>query len=100
MAASVIDITNTGFIAGRVGIVEFAAASTPEVSLFDTGEISGSTAIEFAHAGNTLTLGSGYDIIGTVNGGTAGTLDLGGSGSASFDLSSVGASQQYQDSQP
>ena len=42
VAASVIDITNSGFIAGRVGIVEFAAASTPEVSLFDTGEISGS----------------------------------------------------------
>ena len=58
------------------------------VSIFDGGAIigTGGTAIEFAGSGNTLTLGAGYTISGTVDPSGNNTFQLGGSGSDTFDL--------------
>ena len=63
------------------------------VSIFDAGSIlaSGGTAIGFDGSGNTLTLGAGYIISGTVSAAGANTLQLGGSGPATFDLADVGS---------
>ena len=63
------------------------------VSIFDAGTIAGTggTAIEFNGSGNTLTLGAGYNIEGIVDPlSGSNTLQLGGSGAASFDLTDVG----------
>jgi len=86
------DIVNTGTISGSIGI---ELVNTPNVSVFDSGLIEGTggTAIEFdagATSGNTLTLAAGYTITGDVLGGGTDTLQLGGTGAASFDLGDVG----------
>jgi uncharacterized protein with beta-barrel porin domain len=91
-------IVNTGTISGAAGIV---VHNSSPVGIFDSGTIvgTGGTAIDLtgASGGNTLTLGPGYKITGNVLGFAGGdTLQLGGIGSGSFDLSSVGATQQYQ----
>jgi autotransporter-associated beta strand protein len=90
-------ITNTGAITASVGI---AVTSSGAVSVFDSGLIDGTsgTAVDLSHTGpgNTFTLGPGYDIIGNVVGSGSDTFQLGGSGSGSFNLSSIGASQQYR----
>jgi hypothetical protein len=92
-------IVNTGTISGGAGIV---AHNSSPISIFDSGLIVGAngTAIDLtaASGGNTLTLGPGYSITGNVLGFAGGdTLQLGGSGSGSFDLSGVGGpAQQYQ----
>ncbi len=68
------------------------------VSIFDGGTIigSGGTAIVFAGSGNTLTLGSGYDISGSVNAVGSNTLQLGGIGSETVAFSSlVGSGADY-----
>ena len=69
------------------------------VGIFDAGSIlasAGGTAIEFDGSGNTLTLGAGYTISGTVDPPSgSNTLALGGSAAASFDLSSAGSGRQY-----
>ena len=82
-------IFNAGVISGRIGI-EIVSASS--VSIFDAGAIIGSagTAIEFAGSGNTLTLGAGYVIGGIVDPSGNNTFQLGGTGSDTFDLSSIG----------
>jgi uncharacterized protein with beta-barrel porin domain len=84
-------ITNTGTISGLVGIL---ATNSGAISIFDSGTIvgTGGTAIDLSGnaAGNTLTLGAGYSITGLVKGQGSDTLQLGGSGSANFDLSSIG----------
>ena len=46
--------------------------------------------------GNTLTLASGSVINGIVQGAGADTFQLGGSGSAAFDVSQIGAGAQYR----
>jgi Hint domain len=91
------DIVNTGMISGSIGI---ELVNTPDVSVFDSGVITGTggTAIEFdggATSDNTLTLAAGYAITGDVVGGGTDTLALGGSGSADFDFDNIGAGQQY-----
>jgi autotransporter passenger strand-loop-strand repeat protein len=83
-------ITNTGTISAGTGI---ELTNTPDVSVFDSGVITGTggTAIQFdGPSDNTLTLAAGYSITGSVFGGGTDTLQLGGTGSASFDLSDVG----------
>ena len=87
-------IVNSGIISGAIGI---DITSVQGVSIFDGGTIigSGGIAIEFHGSGNTLTLGSGYDIGGNVDALGSNTLALGGSRAASFDLSDVGSGQQY-----
>jgi hypothetical protein len=60
-------ISNFGVISGSAGI-EIKTAHP--VSIFDAGAIlaaPGGTAIQFAGSGNTLTLGAGYTISGTVD---------------------------------
>jgi hypothetical protein len=87
-------IFNAGVISGSAGIV---IASVGSVSITDAGAIigTGGTAIEFAGSGNTLTLEAGYTIGGKVDPQAgSNTLVLGGSGTATFDLSSIGI--QYE----
>ena len=82
-------ITNFGVISGSAGI---AIKSARPVSIFDAGAIigTGGTAIQFAGSGNTLTLGAGYTIGGAVDPAGGNVLQLGGTGSDTFDLSSIG----------
>ena len=82
-------ITNFGVISGSAGI---AIKSARPVSIFDAGVIvgTGGTAIQFAGSGNTLTLGAGYTIAGAVDPAGGNVLQLGGTGSDTFDLSSIG----------
>jgi hypothetical protein len=90
-------ITNAGTISAVTGI---GVASSGAISIFDSGAIigTGGTAIDLSQnaAGNTLTLGPGYKITGNVLGQGADTFQLGGTGSGSFDLSTIGATQQYR----
>ena len=86
-------ISNSGVIAGAAAGIEINTAHP--VSIFDAGTIvgTGGTAIEFAGSGNTLTLGAGYTIIGTVDPSGNNAFQLGGTGSDTFDLSSIGGAQ-------
>ncbi len=90
-------ITNSGTIIGSVGI---AITNSGPVSVFDSGLIEGTsgTAVDLRHAGaiDTFTLGPGYTIVGNVVGSGSDTFQLGGTGSGSFDLNSIGSAQQYQ----
>ncbi len=85
-------ITNTGTISGIKGIV---VAGLIPVSVFDSGTIvgTGGVAVDLSDnaAGNTFTLGPGYSITGDVLGHSGGgdTFQLGGSGSASFDVALI-----------
>ena len=93
-------IANSGTITGAVGII---AAGAGGVSIFDSGTITSTVgasgaAIDLTQATghNTVTLAPGYSITGKVLGAGSDTLQLGGSGSGTFDLSTVGAPRQYQ----
>ena len=66
-------------------------------SVFNAGTISGGNdAIIFSGAGNTLTLAPGSVITGNVAGFASNTFQLGGTGTASFDVSQIGSAAQYQ----
>jgi uncharacterized protein with beta-barrel porin domain len=70
-------------------------------NLINSGTINGgssASAIEFGNGVNRLELRAGSIINGTVDARTGGsdTLALGGGGSASFNVSQIGAGQQYQ----
>jgi outer membrane autotransporter protein len=86
-------IVNTGSISGMSGIL---IAGTSGVSIFNSGTITGTggPAIQFAGSGNTLTLGPGSSIAGDVIATPGDIFQLGGTGSDTFDVSSIGA--QYQ----
>ena len=72
-------------------------ASTGGSSVFNAGTLGGGTAaIQFAGAGNTLTLATTSVISGNVLGTGSDTLQLGGVGAASFDVSQIAAAGQYQ----
>ncbi len=92
-------ITNSsgGAITGTVGIFSRSGV----LSIVDAGTITGTqgatpVAIQYATAGNTLELGAGFAITGTVAGGSNNIFKLGGSGTGTgaFDLSTIGP--QYQ----
>jgi uncharacterized protein with beta-barrel porin domain len=87
-------ITNTGTISGAHGIFAFVSTS---VSLFDSGTIigTGGNAITFGTGPNTLTLGPGFNIQGNVVGSGTDILQLGGTGSGNFNLSTIGPGLQY-----
>ena len=85
------EITNTGVISVASG--PGITVESGSVDVFDLGEIvagSGALAIGLFNGTDTLTLGSGYNIVGSVEGSGADILQLGGSGSGSFNLNSVG----------
>ena len=86
-------VSNAGEITGKIGI---DVAAGHGVSVFDEGSITGSggPAVLFKTGGNDFTLGSGYQVTGDVVGTGEETLQLGGSGAASFDLAVIGA--QYK----
>ena len=65
---------------------------TPTVYFYDGGRHG----IQFAGSGNTLTLGAGYVIDGIVDPSGENTLQLGGIGSGTFDLTSIGSAAQYR----
>ena len=87
-------ITNTGLITGNIGI---GANNAAGISIFDSGTITGTSgiAIQFAAGTNTLTLGPGFTINGTVIGSGSDIFQLGGVGNGTFDLSTIGAAKQY-----
>jgi len=95
-----IENDQNGAISGGIGIVFRSgnAAST----VFNDGTITGTgatpTAIQFStgSSGNTLTLGTASVINGNVLGAGSDILQLGGTGSASFNVSNIGAAAQYQ----
>ncbi len=90
-------LTNTGTLSGATG---FATGTGAVVNLFNSGTITGTggTAVDLTAggAGSVFTLGSGYTLTGLVKGKSTDTFQLGGSGAASFDLSTFGAGQQIQ----
>ena len=98
-ASSSAIVTNSGTILGNVGI-QSTAAATVTTSGTITG--TGGTAIAFnAAAGNTLTLAPGFVINGNVTNAAAditNTLQLGGSGNGTFDVSAIGAQYRNFDS--
>lgn len=88
------DISNTGTIAGALGIF----TTTKGIIIFDSGVIvgTGGTAIQFGGPTNTLTLGPGFSISGVVQGSNSDILQLGGAGTGTFDLSTIGNTKQFQ----
>jgi len=100
-------VTNTGLITGLTGIAfrDPTGTNTPVVngSVFNSGTITGTggTAINFAVTPGsgpfTLTLGPGSIINGNVLGTGGDTFQLGGAtGSDVFNVTNIGASQQYR----
>jgi uncharacterized protein with beta-barrel porin domain len=89
------NVTNTGSITGGVRGITIGAGGS---SVFNAGTISGGggTAIRFAGIGNTLTLAQGSAITGNVLGTGSDTFQLGGTGTATFDVSQIGAAAQYR----
>ena len=90
-------IINTGTInvgAGATGILVSGAGN-----VFNSGTINAATgfaAIEFCGCGGSvLTLGPGSVINGLVQGSGTDTFQLGGTGKDTFNLSLIGAGQQY-----
>ncbi len=89
-------ISNSGTISGYEGI---NVSNSTGVSVFNSGTITDTsgTAIWFGSGTNTLTLGPGSLINGYVFGSGGDTLQLGGTGNGTFDLSTIGDNtQQYQ----
>ena len=82
-------VSNTGAISGATGI---ALIGVQSASVFDAGTIvgTGGTAMEFSGGGNTLTLGAGYITSGDVEASGNNAFRLGGTGSDTFDLNSIG----------
>ncbi|KRR05046.1 autotransporter outer membrane beta-barrel domain-containing protein [Bradyrhizobium valentinum] len=94
-------IINTGTINVGAGATGILVSGTGTV--FNSGTINaatGSAAIEFCGGcgiPNVLTLGPGSVINGFVLGTGIDTLQLGGTGKDTFNLSLIGAGQQYRD---
>jgi uncharacterized protein with beta-barrel porin domain len=87
-------------IAGSAGVqgVNGLVTSGGSTVVADSGTIvgTGGTAIQFGGANNTLTLSPGAAITGNILGTGSDRLQLGGTGAATFDVSKIGVSTQYQ----
>jgi uncharacterized protein with beta-barrel porin domain len=94
-ASTKVTVTNNAgasITGGSTGIHAVAGGS----SVFNAGTVSGGTAaIAFGGTGNTLTLAPGSVISGIVLGTGSDTFQLGGTGAATFDVSSLGPAAQY-----
>ena len=91
--ATVTNNAGASITGGNYGITAGAGGS----SVFNAGSITGGiAAIQFAGVGNTLTLAQGSVITGNVLGTGSDTFQLGGAGSATFDVSQIGAAAQYR----
>ncbi|HXH47369.1 MAG TPA: autotransporter domain-containing protein [Bradyrhizobium sp.] len=89
-------IYNEGSISGfRYGVRAFSGGG---VSIYNAGSINGGflNAVQFAGSGNTLTLAPGSSIAGTVAGTGSDIFQLGGTGTATFDISELASTGQYQ----
>jgi hypothetical protein len=90
-------IANAGTITGRFGVIIDSSVTVPTV-ITNSGTITGTggKAVVFssASAGNMLTLGPGFAINGTVAGGSNNILQLGGTGSDTFNVSEIGPKYQ------
>jgi uncharacterized protein with beta-barrel porin domain len=85
--------------AGGVISGDFTAIqASGNTSIFNAGTITTNNgpAITFGGSGNSLTLAPGFTISGNVLGAGADTLQLGGTGTGSFDASLLGPAAQYQ----
>jgi uncharacterized protein with beta-barrel porin domain len=90
------NIVNTGTI--TVGAAGTGILISGSGNVFNSGTINaaaGFAAIEFCGCGNVLTLGPGSNISGLVRGTGTETFQLGGIGKDTFNLSLIGAGQQY-----
>lgn len=91
------NVSNSGIVSGNIGI-QADAPSTVTTSGAITG--TGGAAIMFnAGAGNTLTLAPGFVINGNVVNAAldlTNTLQLGGNGNGTFDVSAIGPAAQYR----
>jgi uncharacterized protein with beta-barrel porin domain len=103
---------STGSISGAAGGNGGAGITGAGLTIINSGAISGATggngslggpngaagnAITFTGGSNSLTLAPGYSNTGNVVGTGTDTFQLGGStGSATFNLGAIGATQQYQ----
>jgi outer membrane autotransporter protein len=93
-------VTNNagGLVSGVTGI--FFRPGNGASSVFNAGTITGTggTAIQFStgSVGNTLTLAPTSAVNGTVLGAGSDIFQLGGTGSGTFNLSTIAAAQQYQ----
>jgi uncharacterized protein with beta-barrel porin domain len=90
--ATVTNNTGASITGGLAGVIAGAGGS----SVFNAGTIIGTAAIQFAGTGNTLTLAPGSAITGHVLGTGADTFQLGGAGTATFDVSQLGPAAQYE----
>jgi len=92
-------IANAGTITARFGVIVDNSVATPTV-ITNSGTITGTggQAVVFSStsSANMLTLGPGFTINGTVAGGSNNILQLGGTGSDTFNVSNIGATQQYR----
>ncbi len=93
-AAGIVTVTNSAgasITGGRYGIW----AVSPFASIFNAGTITGGTSAIFFQGGDsTLTLGPGSVISGGVTGNGSNTLQLGGTGTDTFDVSVLGTTYQ------
>ncbi len=86
-------VINNGTISGSAGI----SAIVGNVSVYNAGLISATnfTAIQFEGTGNTLTIAPTATWLGNVVGSGFSTLQLGGPGTGTFDISQIGLAKLY-----
>jgi autotransporter-associated beta strand protein len=88
---SPLNLTNFGTLSGNID-----ALGTASSAIVNSGTILGVIRFTGGSSGNSMTLAPGSVITGQVLGSGTDTLQLGGSGAATFNVSNIGAGQQYQ----
>jgi len=90
-------VSNSGTIEGTVGVLTTGG----NIAVTNSGTITGTggafvPAIQFSSGGNTLTLTPSSVINSFVTASATDALQLGGTGSGSFDVGLIGSGQQYR----